>query len=216
MCTATDSYHLVCPDACAGLPSMKIAVCSFSQVFDHASARHAVRDGAAWGRHSRSHALPLLHLFRVRDATFNCKRLLECCAAHSRSERSFSVVSTNAIAFPMTDLYSSTGALCLCSDFAHLCVVRAAAGLGFGLVHCVLMYGSILGSALGPGTVFSPHCSQFSTFVVSGSRVHASTQLPLAYLALLSAFNSLFFGLLHVFWVRHRCTLCRADDTERR
>ena len=49
-----------------------------------------------------------------------------------------------------------------------LCVVCTAAGIGFGLCHTILMYGSVLGNALGPGTLFSPHCPQMSTFVLTG------------------------------------------------
>lgn len=84
---------------------------------------------------------------------------------YARAERSFAVVSTNAIAFPMTDLYSSI-----------------AAGVGFALVQCVLVYGSILGSALGPGALFSDYCPQMSTFV-------------------LSAWMSFCFGIMHIFWM---------------
>jgi len=72
---------------------------------------------------------------------------------YSKAERSFSVVSTNAIQFPLTDFYSAT-----------------AAGLGFGGMYTVLMYGTIVSNSLGPGTVFADTCPHFSTFVsASGS-----------------------------------------------
>jgi anterior pharynx defective protein 1 len=79
-----------------------------------------------------------------------------------KTERSFSVVSTNGVLFPMSDFYSSV-----------------AAGLGFGFMHSLLLYGSILSNALGPGTLFADTCPYFSTFVVS-------------------AWTACFFGILHV------------------
>lgn len=69
---------------------------------------------------------------------------------YSRLEQSFSVVSTNAIAFPMTDIYSSL-----------------AAGVGFAGMHGVLMYGTLISNSAGAGTLFADNCPQFSTFVVS-------------------------------------------------
>lgn len=81
---------------------------------------------------------------------------------YAKVERSFTVVSTNAISFPLTDFYSAT-----------------AAGLGFGLMYCVLMYGTIASNSLGPGTLFADTCPHFSTFVNI-------------------AWSSLLFGILHV------------------
>jgi len=69
---------------------------------------------------------------------------------YSKAEASFSVVSTNAIAFPMSDFYSAT-----------------AAGLGFGVISSLLLDGSILAFSTGPGTLFSDTCPHFSTFVIS-------------------------------------------------
>lgn len=65
----------------------------------------------------------------------------------SRSERSFSVVSINAIVFPLIDLYSSI-----------------AAGVGFGAMHSFMYYAVIIAHSLGPGALFNAHCPQFSTF----------------------------------------------------
>src|SRR4051794_33540531 len=65
----------------------------------------------------------------------------------------------------MTDLYSSIGMRVAISFLSF----HAAAGLGFGVIHCVLLYGTILASSLGPGTFYADHCPQMSTFVVSGA-----------------------------------------------
>jgi hypothetical protein len=46
-------------------------------------------------------------------------------------------------------------------------------------MHSLLLYGSILSNALGPGTLFADTCPYFSTFVVS-------------------AWTACFFGFLHV------------------
>lgn len=81
---------------------------------------------------------------------------------YAKAERSFSVVSTNAIAFPLTDFYSAL-----------------AAGVGYSLIHCLLMYSVILSNALGPGTFFADTCPHFSTFVVT-------------------AWLSFSFGILHI------------------
>lgn len=69
--------------------------------------------------------------------------------SYSRAERSFSVVSTNAIAFPLRDFYSGV-----------------AGGVGFGLTSTILFYGSIISSSSGVGTLFSDSCSIMSTFVL--------------------------------------------------
>jgi len=69
---------------------------------------------------------------------------------YAKAEASFSVISTNAIAFPMSDFYSAT-----------------AAGLGFGVISSLLLDGSILAFSTGPGTIFSDTCPHFSTFVIS-------------------------------------------------
>eukprot|EP01006_Ploeotia_vitrea_P063121 TRINITY_DN84977_c0_g1_i1.p1 TRINITY_DN84977_c0_g1~~TRINITY_DN84977_c0_g1_i1.p1 ORF type:complete len:241 (-),score=101.02 TRINITY_DN84977_c0_g1_i1:11-733(-) len=62
------------------------------------------------------------------------------------AEMSFSVVSTNAVVFPLTDLMSAV-----------------AAGLGFGIVQTMMIYGSVLSSAMGPGALFSPKCDHWSS-----------------------------------------------------
>ena len=103
-----------------------------------------------------------------------------------RAERSFAVVSTNAIAFPMTDLYSSAGVCTpltapLISSLVSL-DLSAAAGVGFASVQCTMLYGPVISYALGPGTLFADQCTQFSTVV-------------------LAAWTSFLFGLLHIFWV---------------
>ena len=65
----------------------------------------------------------------------------------SRSERSFSVVSINAIVFPLIDLYSAI-----------------AAGVGFGAIHTFMYYATIIAHSVGDGTLYSAHCPQISTF----------------------------------------------------
>jgi anterior pharynx defective protein 1 len=42
-----------------------------------------------------------------------------------------------------------------------------AIGLGFGLTHGVVMYGSVLVAAIGPGSLFVPACPQISLFLLS-------------------------------------------------
>jgi len=69
---------------------------------------------------------------------------------YEKGERSFSGMSTNAVTFPLDDLSSAT-----------------AAGLGFGFMQTLMFYGSIIGSAWGSGTLFSPWCSAMSVFVLS-------------------------------------------------
>lgn len=66
----------------------------------------------------------------------------------SRAERSFSVVSINAIVFPLIDLYSGI-----------------AAGVGFGAMQTFVYYATLFGQSLGPGTLYSPHCPHMSAFV---------------------------------------------------
>ena len=64
-----------------------------------------------------------------------------------RAERSFSVVSINAIVFPLVDLWSGV-----------------AAGAGYGAVQTFVYYAPILAHALGPGVLYSGHCSALSAF----------------------------------------------------
>lgn len=68
----------------------------------------------------------------------------------AKAEKSFSVVSINAIVFPMSDIYSSV-----------------ASGVGFGSLHCFLYYGSLLSNSLGPAALFSSQCNFFSTFYIA-------------------------------------------------
>lgn len=70
---------------------------------------------------------------------------------YARSESSFSVISTNAVVFPLTDITSSF-----------------SAGLGYGLTQAVLVYGSVVASSSGGGTYFTKECSEMSIFVLSG------------------------------------------------
>ncbi len=106
-----------------------------------------------------------------------------------RAELSFSVISTNAVSFPLNDLPSSIGShtsfvvacalpmlfvvvaapLCIPYDRCFVCLDASAAGLGFGFMHSLLFYGTVISSAWGPGTLFSPLCSEISVFVLSGS-----------------------------------------------
>lgn len=76
-------------------------------------------------------------------------RLLFYCM-FARAELSFSVVSTNAIAFPMTDIYTAL-----------------ASGCGFAIVHSVLFYGTLISYSIGPGTFFADTCPEYSVFVVT-------------------------------------------------
>lgn len=94
-----------------------------------------------------------------------------CFHFYAKAERSFSVVSTNAIAFPLKDSTSSI-----------------AAGLGFGLTFTGLLYGSFLANATGPGTLFSEHCPHMSAFVLSAWIALAFNVLHVALMVL--AFHS--------------------------
>jgi hypothetical protein len=64
----------------------------------------------------------------------------------SRAERSFAVVSINAIVFPLIDVYSAI-----------------AAGLGFGAMQSFFYYAVILAHTLGPGALYSGKCTAFSS-----------------------------------------------------
>src|SRR5687768_8292301 len=68
----------------------------------------------------------------------------------SKSERSFSVVSINAIVFPLIDLWSSL-----------------AAGVGWGAAQSFVFYASMLGHSLGPGALYTPQCSLNSFILAS-------------------------------------------------
>ena len=95
-----------------------------------------------------SHSLPSLlthpfpHAHRYTPLTANASRL--------QAENSFTVVSTNAVAFPMVDFYSAL-----------------AGAVGFGGINALLIYGSVIAEAAGPGTLFTPHCEAMSVFVVA-------------------------------------------------
>jgi len=67
-----------------------------------------------------------------------------------RSERSFSVVSINAIVFPLVDLYSAI-----------------AAGVGFGACHSIMLYGTIIAHAHGPGELLNDRCPSYNAFVAA-------------------------------------------------
>jgi hypothetical protein len=69
---------------------------------------------------------------------------------YERTEQSFAVMSTNAVVFPLTDLSSAI-----------------AAGLGFGVMHALMLYGSVLAASTGPGTLFAESCASMSVFVLS-------------------------------------------------
>ena len=55
-----------------------------------------------------------------------------------------------------------------------------ASGFGFGLMYALLKYGSVLGSALGPGDLFSDACPGTSLFVVSAFAALAMQVLHVA------------------------------------
>jgi len=65
-----------------------------------------------------------------------------------RCERSFSVVSINAIVFPLVDFWSGL-----------------AAGVGYGATQSLVYYGPMMAHAMGPGTLYMPHCSAMSALV---------------------------------------------------
>lgn len=81
-----------------------------------------------------------------------CQEIARYCffVCYAKAEGSFAVVGTNAISFPLTDLYSAL-----------------AAGLGYGGLHTILIYGTIVFNSLGPGTFFADTCPDFSVFVLS-------------------------------------------------
>lgn len=71
---------------------------------------------------------------------------------YSKFENSFSVVSTNAVAFPLIDFYSAL-----------------SAGMGFGVMSTTLLYGTVLSHSSGPGTVFAETCTHFSMYIIAGA-----------------------------------------------
>lgn len=71
--------------------------------------------------------------------------------AYQRTEPWFNVVSTNRVASPLIDFYSSI-----------------ASGTGFGLTLTLLLYGSVLANTVtGPGTFFTPTCQSMSIYSVA-------------------------------------------------
>jgi hypothetical protein len=69
---------------------------------------------------------------------------------YEKVERSFSVVSTNAIAFPLVDFWSAL-----------------AAGTGWGFVQTLVMLGPLLTESMGYGSLFTDKCPSLSVLVIS-------------------------------------------------
>jgi hypothetical protein len=69
---------------------------------------------------------------------------------YSHSSRSFSIVSINAIVFPLRDFYSAI-----------------AAGLGFAAARVFFYYGILISHSLGPATLYSSTCSRINSFLHS-------------------------------------------------
>jgi hypothetical protein len=82
--------------------------------------------------------------------------------AYARAENNFSMAATNGVLYPLSDFTSSL-----------------AGGLAFGVTQTVMLYGSTLGAALGPGTVFPSTCPQLSTFSLAGAEIGESNGFPL-------------------------------------
>eukprot|EP00808_Paulinella_micropora_P023540 g54882.t1 len=72
------------------------------------------------------------------------------CNLYMRFENTFTVVSTNAVAFPIVDFYCGL-----------------AGGLGFGVANSVMIYGTVISYADGPGVYYADTCSIFNAFVLS-------------------------------------------------
>jgi len=68
---------------------------------------------------------------------------------YAQAEGSFSVVGTNAISFPLTDFYSAV-----------------AAGLGYGSLHTIMIYGTIVFNSLGLLLFLSRFLSLACFFVI--------------------------------------------------
>jgi hypothetical protein len=85
-----------------------------------------------------------------------------------RCERSFSVVSINAIVFPLVDFWSGI-----------------AAGVGYGATQSLVYYGPVVARAMGPGTLYAPHCAAFSTLVsaAANAALFNALHVPLMVLA---------------------------------
>lgn len=75
------------------------------------------------------------------------------------------MVSINAIVFPLIDIYSAI-----------------AAGVGFGAAQSFMYYAVVVSRALGPGALFNPHCTHFSSFFTS-------------------AWMAFFFNVMHICWM---------------
>jgi len=90
---------------------------------------------------------------------------------YAKTEKSFSVVSTNAVAFPMIDFYSAL-----------------ASGVGYGVTYSVMIYGSVISHSWGSGTLFSEACPQISAFVVAA--VNASIFGLLHIVVMIAAFDA--------------------------
>ena len=86
-------------------------------------------------------------------------------------------MASNAVVFPTSDLTSAFGMLvkyitsflfCKFSKPGYLFLHNTAAGLGWGLVSSLMLYGSTLGDAIGPGTEYTSNCSEMSSFCLAG------------------------------------------------
>jgi hypothetical protein len=75
--------------------------------------------------------------------------------AYDRAEAAFSIVATNGVLFPLSDFSSSL-----------------AAGLGWGTVEAIILHGSTIVAAIGPGTLATDQCPM-SAFTLSGTTIVA-------------------------------------------
>jgi len=104
-----------------------------------------------------------------------------------RCERSFSVVSINAIVFPLVDFWSAL-----------------AAGVGFGATHTLIYYAPMIGFSMEAGTLFTSQCSVMSSFTAAAANacLFNALHLPLMILAF-DAYRRV--NLLHIsaVWLLH-------------
>lgn len=104
-----------------------------------------------------------------------------------RCERSFSVVSINAIVFPLVDFWSAM-----------------AAGVGFGATQTLIYYAPMVAHSMGPGTLFSSQCSALSSFTsaAANAALFNALHIPLMILAF-DAYRRVNLWHISAVWVLH-------------
>jgi len=100
---------------------------------------------------------------------------------YSKFHKSFEVISTNKVIFPMNDLF---GAM--------------SSGFGWGVVHILLFYSPIISKSIGPGTYF--RFSTCSTFSVISEAVYLTPAFFIQHVCLMVIFFHGFYKKSTLQW----------------